>query len=180
MFMIKYNCIIIEKKIIQLPTENNKNAKPSQKKRRQIAEKDDWNPNIDVMNVLNILKQGPPKTNDEMYIMKELQSKLNSYKNQDKKKNIYDENNIITLDEIIDKLLSCRLACFYCKEEVKLNYEFIREPLQWSLERIDNSYGHNNNNVEISCYSCNVHRKTMHHERYKFTKEMILIKKESV
>tara|TARA_Y100000816_G_C25853423_1_gene445725 strand:- start:9 stop:548 length:540 start_codon:yes stop_codon:yes gene_type:complete len=176
--MIKYNCIIMDKKIIQLPIENNKNAKPSEKKRRQVAEKDDWNPNIEVMRVLLQLKDNVPDNDDETAIMKELQSKLSSYKTQDKKKKLFDNNKIISLKQIIDKLIDCELCCFYCKEKVKLVYEYIREPLQWSLDRLDNDYGHNYDNIVISCYLCNVNRKTMHFERYKFTKELVLVKKE--
>ena len=168
----------MDKKIIQLPVENNRNAKPSEKKRRQVAEKEDWNPDIEVMKVLLQLKKNDPDNNDETAIMKELQSKLSSYKTQDKKKKLFDNNKIISLKQIIDKLIDCELCCFYCKEEVKLVYEFIREPLQWSLDRLDNNYGHNYDNIVISCYLCNVNRKTMHFERYKFTKELVLVKKE--
>ena len=71
----------------------------------------------------------------------------------------------------------CELKCFYCKDCVALLYENVREPRQWTLERIDNSIGHNIGNIEISCLSCNLRRRTMHHERYILTKQIKNIKK---
>jgi hypothetical protein len=59
---------------------------------------------------------------------------------------------------------------------MKILYEHVREPKQWSLERIDNDYGHNKNNVEIACLSCNLRRKTMYHERFIFTKQLNIVK----
>lgn len=38
--------------------------------------------------------------------------------------------------------------------------------------RVDNSYGHNTDNVVIACLDCNLRRRTMFQERYKKTKEM--------
>jgi len=57
-------------------------------------------------------------------------------------------------------------------------YKSVREPKQWSVERINNDYGHNKNNVTIACLSCNLSRRTMYHERYRFTKQLIIDKKE--
>jgi len=61
---------------------------------------------------------------------------------------------------------------------VHILYENVREPLQWTLERIDNDFGHNKNNVEIACLNCNLRRRTMYHERYLFTKELSIVKKQ--
>jgi hypothetical protein len=74
--------------------------------------------------------------------------------------------------------METELKCFYCKEYVNIIYEPIREPKQWSLERIDNTYGHNVDNVTIACLSCNIRRRTMYHERYVFTKQLSIIKTE--
>jgi hypothetical protein len=58
-----------------------------------------------------------------------------------------------------------------------LFYENVREPKQWSLERIDNKEGHNYGNVEIACLSCNIGRRTMYQDRFIFTKQLSIIKK---
>ena len=70
---------------------------------------------------------------------------------------------------------SSNMICYYCKEETMLMYEYVREPKQWTLERLDNSFGHNNDNVVISCLTCNLRRKTMASERYIKTKAMAKI-----
>ena len=63
------------------------------------------------------------------------------------------------------------MLCFYCLQQVKIIYTQVRDPKQWTLERIDNSLGHNRGNVVISCLSCNIRRRCMYHERYVFTKQ---------
>jgi hypothetical protein len=52
----------------------------------------------------------------------------------------------------------------------------VREPQQWTLERMDNDFGHNEGNVVIACLSCNLRRRTMHYERYLFTKQLNIVK----
>jgi len=52
----------------------------------------------------------------------------------------------------------------------------VREQCQWSLDRIDNNYGHNYDNLFVTCLSCNLRRKTMYHERYEFTKQLTISK----
>ena len=64
------------------------------------------------------------------------------------------------------------MICYYCKEETQIMYEYVREPKQWTLERLDNSVGHNRNNVVISCLRCNVRRRCMKPEKYIQTKEL--------
>lgn len=54
----------------------------------------------------------------------------------------------------------------------------LEKPKQWTLDRIDNDIGHYSDNVVIACLSCNLHRKTMYHERFLFTKQLNIIKKE--
>ena len=107
---------------------------------------------------------------------KQIQTKINGYKSQDIIKGIFSIDSFITLENILVMLCKCELRCFYCKDMVKVLYKQVREPKQWTLERIDNQYGHNNNNVEIACLSCNLRRGTMYHERYRFTKQLVINK----
>ena len=62
--------------------------------------------------------------------------------------------------------------CYYCKECVKLLYSSVREPKQWTLERMDNDFGHNFDNVSIACLNCNLRRRTMYHGRFTATQEI--------
>jgi len=111
-------------------------------------------------------------------IIQQLNQKINGYKSQDIAKNLLDLEKIVDLETVLQLLLQCNLECFYCKNKVKVLYEHVREPSQWTLDRIDNDYGHNKGNLEIACLSCNVRRRTMFADRYVFTKQLKLIKKE--
>ena len=102
--------------------------------------------------------------------MRELDKKLNSYKQQDKEKFI-DLNNIITINEI-EKLVASKLRCIYCKHELFILYKHVRENYQWTLDRIDNTLGHSNNNTIIACLKCNLERRCKESEAFKFTKQL--------
>ena len=105
----------------------------------------------------------------------EIKAKLNSYKNQDiqKKRSI---DNVINFDEIIEKLVSSQLKCFYCRENMKIVFENIREPTQWTLDRLNNYYAHNNDNVVICCLKCNLQRRRQNHKGFKFSKQLVITK----
>uniref|UniRef100_A0A6C0INT2 Uncharacterized protein n=1 Tax=viral metagenome TaxID=1070528 RepID=A0A6C0INT2_9ZZZZ len=106
----------------------------------------------------------------------QIKTKIQGYHQQDIKKTIYDEDKFITLPKVIELLHTCKNTCYYCREPVLILYEYVRDNKQWSLERRDNSRGHNNDNVEIACLHCNICRKTMNEERYLFTKQLNIIK----
>lgn len=110
------------------------------------------------------------------FITRELRNKIYGYKCQDIKKNIYSEELFITIDSLIHKLVDCNLLCYYCRNPVYVLYEYVRASKQWTLERIDNARGHNIDNSEIACLSCNLSRRCMYHERYVFTKQMVIVK----
>ena len=99
-------------------------------------------------------------------------AKISGYKCQDVKKGLYDESKFVRFDDVIALMNSRKMACFYCKKQSLLFYEYSRDSAQWTLERIDNKHGHNTDNVEIACLNCNLRRRTMYHERYVFTKQM--------
>ena len=105
-----------------------------------------------------------------------MQKKLNSYKRQDIKKN-KNENGLISYEELLEKLVISKLRCYYCKKEALLLYENNREQKQWTLDRLDNSCGHTKDNVVISCLKCNLERRCLNDEKFLFTKQMRLIKK---
>ena len=109
------------------------------------------------------------------FIKKEVERKLNSYKNQDKKKerNI---DNFITYNECLEKLVISKLRCYYCRKECLLIYKTVREQKQWTLDRLDNSKCHSNENVVMCCLNCNLKKGSMNDEKFKFTKQLRIIK----
>jgi hypothetical protein len=112
-------------------------------------------------------------------ILTQLRKKIAGYKSQDMKKKLYDAELIMDVSGVLGAMVACDFGCYYCKDAVIVLYENIREPKQWTLERLDNSRGHNRDNVVIACLQCNLTRKTMYHERFMFTKQLDIVKKDS-
>lgn len=110
-------------------------------------------------------------------IKRELLTKLRGYVQQDKQHNTYDETTKIQLYELIELLVGSRLMCNYCKCKVYILYKEVRQPDQWTLDRIDNTKDHNIGNCVIACYACNVQKKRMDDDKFRFTKQMKIIKK---
>jgi hypothetical protein len=109
-------------------------------------------------------------------ISQQINKKIHGYKAQDIKKNKYNPDKFVDINIIIKLLNECKNQCYYCKKSTNVLYENVRDPCQWTLDRIDNNEGHNENNLLIACLSCNLHRKVMHPERYVFTKQLNIIK----
>ena len=111
------------------------------------------------------------------FLKKQIKRKLKSYYQQDLKKGIFESEKAITTDQTVQLLQDSFLECYYCQQKVKILYETVRDPLQWTLERWNNEHGHNRNNVVISCLKCNLGRRTMNSERYLKTKHMVSVEK---
>ena len=116
------------------------------------------------------------KYKDDKYVKKELERKLNSYKNQDIKKDKY-SNDFINYQELIEKLVISKLKCHYCRNKCLLMYENNREKSQWTLDRLNNDLGHTTLNTVICCLECNLKRGTLDDKKFKFTKQLKIIKK---
>lgn len=115
-------------------------------------------------------------TPTEELCLKEIRKKHSGYKSQDKLKHKYDEQQHITLDELIEKMIESDLKCYYCNKDVVILYNKKKDALQWTLERLNNNIGHYKENTCISCLKCNLGRRTENYEYYKKGKTMILQK----
>ena len=73
-------------------------------------------------------------------------------------------------------MVDSKLNCCYCKENMFVLYDISRELKQWSVDRIDNGYGHNKDNYHLSCLDCNLKRRCRTNEKYMFTKELNIVK----
>jgi hypothetical protein len=111
-------------------------------------------------------------------IMQQICQKISGYRSQDIEKGLFVEGEFVDSIIVLNKMVECKNQCYYCKNLVEILYEYVREPKQWTLERINNKVGHNKTNVVIACLNCNLHRKTMHTERYLFTKQLNIVKAE--
>ena len=103
---------------------------------------------------------------------KEIKKKLNSYKSQDKQKNKFDQEQMITYNQIIKKLYDCKLKCYYCNCDIVILFNKKREGVQWTLERLNNNIGHYETNTCISCLKCNLQRRTDNYEYFKNGKQL--------
>ena len=115
------------------------------------------------------------KVDSQIILMRELDQKINSYKHQDREKSL-EIDNLITSEQLVEKLVASKLKCYYCKHDILLLYKHQREEYQWSLDRIDNSQGHSNENTLISCLKCNLQRRCQISDAFKFTKQLKLKK----
>jgi len=64
---------------------------------------------------------------ERKFVLSELNTKINSYKHQDIKKDFHEIENLITLDNAIEKLVNCKLKCYYCNNNLKIIFEKVRD-----------------------------------------------------
>jgi len=112
------------------------------------------------------------------YIIREIDTKRKAYIYQDKHHKIYDPRFSITTDRIVELLVAAELLCFYCREICQVSYKEAMCRRQWTLDRTDNNYGHNDANVVIACLDCNLKRGTMDAERFRQGKQFTFRKVE--
>jgi hypothetical protein len=114
---------------------------------------------------------------EKQHFLQALKKKLSSYKQQDIKKHYHDTNNFITLENIIEKLVSCSMKCYYCNANTHILFKNVREESQWTLDRLNNYDEHSNANTIICCLKCNLQRRRKNSTKFKFSKQMNIIKK---
>jgi len=179
----------INEKVINIIGTNNKYqikklTKDKEIKKRKISEKYDIT-NINIKDEQRVIIKNIYENNGDVnrenepikvLIEKEINKKIYSYKNQDIIKKKFNLDCFIDYKNIIKMLYNCDLKCYYCKEDVLILYDLVREMKQWSLDRIDNEKGHNIDNVLISCLECNLKRKNIRKDAFLFTKELNIIK----
>lgn len=184
-----------ESKKITISGTNNKyaiknlinNRKENEIKKRVVSQK--WNFNIECFETANqlcVLKNidnnidDIHSLNDELtkVIIQEIYKKISGYKQQDLLKKHYNVEKFITFDNVIKKLIESNLKCRYCDCDMLVLYDISRELKQWSIDRIDNDEGHNNDNFHLACFDCNIKRRRRSDEKFLFTKKLNLIKQD--
>lgn len=105
-------------------------------------------------------------------IINELKKKISGYKQQDIKKHIYDKNNFCNINDTIKLLQNSNLICNYCLQNIKIIYDDVKDPLQWTLDRINNDLGHIVDNLIICCLKCNLKRRKQILTHFDFTEKI--------
>jgi hypothetical protein len=131
---------------------------------------------INDISVMNLEK----KSDDEITqtVIQEINKKISGYKQQDIIKKKLDMESLVDFNSIINKMIECELKCRYCKCEMAVLYDITREMKQWSVDRIDNDKGHNKDNFHLACLDCNLKRRRRTDEKFLFTKQLSIVKKE--
>jgi hypothetical protein len=179
------------KRTISITGTNNRylikraNRVKNEVKKREIMNKYNINPVfLNYEKQIHLIKELYDKTNQEEMLQEktilnqEIERKISSYKHQDLLKNKYNETEFINLDCILKKLIDTDMQCYYCNCQVLVLYEIVRELTQWSVDRINNDKGHNKDNFVIACLNCNIKRRTTNSNKFLFTKQLNLIKKD--
>jgi len=168
---------------------NTKNIQKKEKEKKMRVETNTWGLNNDDLafkTQLELLRQINNSLNnksynkDEQMIVSHIKTKMSSYKQQDILKKKFSEKDFVSFSNVVTLLNDSNMKCYYCDCETFLLYEVVREMKQWSLDRINNDIGHNNNNLVICCLECNLKRRRTNKDAFFFTKNLKIVKKNHI
>lgn len=138
---------------------------------------DDYSHQNQFNNINKIIENNYQFTDEITKIsLQQINKKIYGYKQQDIIKNLLNNEKFITLESIINKMIECKLKCYYCSCDMNVLYDISREMKQWTVDRIDNDLGHNIDNYYLACLECNLKRRRRSDEKFLFTKQMKLVK----
>jgi hypothetical protein len=169
----------MDEKIILLPPEKTV-VLEKPKAKRMITETEKWTFSVEELKSDSQYNHVKPLfgnlkgdlSKNQQFILQQIKNKISGYKSQDTEKKKYDVEKFVTETSVLELFESSKLQCYYCHDPTLVLYEFVRDPKQWSLERLDNSKGHNKDNVVLACLKCNLKRRCIHSDRYLKTKQM--------
>jgi len=130
------------------------------------------------LSVLDSLMYNDISMNNEIEscMKRDIQNKISGYKGQDIKKNMYNSEIFINIETVYKLLSESDLKCCYCEKSLSILYNKRKQMNQWTLDRVDNYTGHNIDNCVIACLKCNLQRRRLDSDKFKFTKQMKLSK----
>ena len=162
---------------------NNKKDERDREKKREKIEKIKSHPDLSNC-IINIVNNHDSQVNlinkiyldqdfrEKKFIIQQINCKISSYRQQDIRKDLHEKQNLITIDNVIEKLVISKLKCFYCKIPLLIVFDKIRDQNQWTLDRLNNYDEHTNKNTIISCLKCNLERRRKNSEKFLFTKQL--------
>ena len=109
-------------------------------------------------------------------MIKQLEAKIASYRQQDKLKEMWDDSNAISVNSVVKHILQCDVKCFYCHTVMRILYKQSRDPTQWTIDRIDNDLGHTTDNYVVACLGCNLKRRRQNLDKFNYTKNLTILK----
>jgi hypothetical protein len=182
----------IEKKIHIIGTNNRYQIKKLIKtdadkkvKKRIVSESWDFTLGQDtqliILNQLffdNISENKLYSDTESTIMLQQIKQKISGYKRQDILKNLWNKDSFIDITHVIHNMIDSKLLCYYCTQPMRVLYEVSREMKQWTIDRIDNDKGHNNDNYHLACLECNLKRRRQSDAKFLFTKQLKIIRQE--
>ena len=114
------------------------------------------------------------QSNPSSLMKQEIERKRGGYRQQDKQKELFCEDLFVSFSDILETMLKSQLQCVYCMSPMFVLYDHVREQKQWTLDRLDNTKGHNRDNVVVSCLECNLKRRRTSQSAFLFTKQLVI------
>jgi len=177
---------IIFKPIIK-KTKNTGPDKKVYKKNKKRVVSETWNLPIEylyfekqweiiqeIYNQQQTINQSINSNKEIKTLLREVERKIYGYKHQDIEKNIYEPAEFLSFQDIIQQMMNCKMKCYYCYCEMFVLYE----TKQWTVDRLDNYKGHNKDNFVLACLECNLKRRRRTSDKYLFTKQLKIVKKD--
>jgi hypothetical protein len=163
------------KKIVREKKEPQKRVEPL-KWNLESNEFCNFETQIEIMNKIKNNNYMPNNEDNSKLIKRQIERKICGYKQQDILKNILVPEKLIRFPEIVDSFIQHEFKCYYCKANMYILYDMVRETLQWTVDRIDNDLGHNRDNFVLACLGCNLKRRCRSKDKFLFTKQLVIVK----
>lgn len=121
-----------------------------------------------------VMNTDNPATGSDMThrVLMEFRSKQRGYQEQDRKRD-WNPDDVLTESEIAERMLVQKQRCWHCNTRIHVLYRDRYDPLQWSIDRLDNQKGHTRDNVVVSCMRCNLRRGRTPIHRFKGTYTLV-------
>ena len=124
---------------------------------------------IEMLNIIPkvcINKHTEKKTRLNLSIAQHIKKKIEGYRQQDLKAGRLTYNDkyeewsepTITPQQFSQKILDSNQTCVYCEKKINIFPEFAFDPMQLTLDRVNNDRCHTNDNCVVCCYGCNTTR----------------------
>lgn len=110
-------------------------------------------------------------------VRSEINQKLNVYSRADIAKSL-PGGGVPKCEEVCEMMIHQKYKCYYCHKQFLMLYKNTRDPLQWSIDRVDNSKSHCLDNIVVSCLQCNLQRRTRDATEFYNTRNVTITKTE--
>jgi len=164
-----------DKKVVREKKEPKKRVEP-QKWNLESSDFCNFNSQIEIIQEIKNNNYLATDDYNSKLIKRQIERKISGYKQQDILKEILVPEKLIRFPEIVDAFIQQEFKCYYCKANMYILYDMVRETLQWTVDRIDNELGHNSDNFILACLGCNLKRRCRSKDKFLFTKQLVIVK----